>query len=342
MLSVSPEIARKRLYTSQFNSWEEEIECLPGIISFERSSVSYLSRVLSRFNSTDHYLTCPAYYAFTGRFGLWGFSKGKSRNPERKSQIIVFPQFGPVSPNLTAELIEKTPFPSGGYKLARYDYDQAEFFSALMNKRSSHYKFSVQIENELDWTYPVHTVPITKALSPAGRSMKSYRQHLSRLDMNKINLKPIRPDTDLPLILPVVDDWLKARQNSLSREHVIGSYYTLVDLMKCQNLNLEGIIYYYNKKSVALDIWALPDNNKKVASCLAGVSNMKIDGFSEYQIYAIAKILEKKGVHSICLGGSESEGLDKFKRKLNPTESLDLRSITVSPKRKRYPKATRY
>lgn len=315
-------------------SWQAQLERLPGILPLDKSTLSFLPRMLSRYTSPDPYMVCPSYHAFTGRYGLWAYYKERSllllaRNPANSDEILIFPQLGEQVPNLALDIIENIDMPAGGYRLARYPAEQAEFTAAILNKRASNFAFDVITEDILDWTYPVHVIETGKIVNPAGRKMKSFRQHLSDIDQSRITVKPFHSESDIPELMGIVDKWAKSKEGSVDYDEMIEVYSGLFDLVLHPALNLRGIKIYYDGELKAYEIWDMPKDKGGMANSFAGFSDAEISGFSEFQHYALCKALSEAGIERVCLGGSEAEGLDRFKRKMNPVQSVELKSIIV-------------
>lgn len=335
-------IAQNHIHTRPFipapqgapEDWAAQVEALPGVLRFKDDTLSYLATLLARFKSDDHYMVCAAYHAFTGRNGLWAYARGKAmvlfaRNPDNPAQIMFFPQLGEPFPLLALELMHRMPQPAGGYMFARYPAEQAEFIAAVMNRKSDHFSFEAVTETVLDWTYPVHTIATGDVVEAAGRRFKSFRQHLNTIDHATIEIKPLDPHRDIPELMGVIAPWAEAKADICPPEIMIDVYVSFLRVMQRSALNLQGVKFYMNGEPVAFEAWALPVAGSDTANSFAGFSKTKIRGFSEFQHYTICRILKARGVARICLGGSECEGLDSFKRKMNPVESIALKSIAV-------------
>ncbi len=70
-------------------------------------------------------------------------------------------------------------------------------------------------------------------------------------------------------------------------------------------------------------IWEETDPGRRHANSLGGVS-MGGKGLSEFGYRAMAEVLDQRGFKTVCIGGSETESLDAFKRKLAPARSTPL------------------
>mgnify|MGYP006274250761 CR=1 FL=1 len=296
--------------------------------------MGYPDSIRSWIETRDPYLGSPAYHAFTGRHGLWAYAKGKSivlfaRNPDNAGQIMFYPQLGAPFPNLALELIITLPEPSGGYQFSRIEKSQADFMVASMNKKSKFHDYAVIEEPSLDWKFPVHTLSTDKVSQAQGKAFKSMRQALNLARKHKVEAQPITIKNDYDKLISIVQNWAVNSPNISDAQHQIDTYKYLLRLVGHPGLSLEGLKFFLNGQLVAFEIWDLPDSPHKAISNLAGFNKANMRGFSEYQHYTICDHLRKKGYQKICIGGSENESLDYFKRKMNPVESLDLKTISV-------------
>lgn len=315
--------------------WERTVEKVPGVLRFKKETIPYLSTVLSRFQTRDPYMSCPVYHAFTGRKGLWCYSRGNSfllfsRNPDKPEQIMFYPQLGPLFPNLAIELMQMLPYPVGGYQFSRIEKESSEFLIASMNKRINKLRFSIKTEKRLDWAFPVHIVSTKAVIEKAGKKFKSFRQPINIFPQDRVRIEKIDPFRDQYELLSVVKSWAFSKKETNNPEELIEAYVSFFDIMRQSGISVEGMKFYFDKKLTAFEAWATPAKGDTIANNLAGFNKSDVRGFSEYQHYVICKELHKKGIKKICLGGSETKGLDAFKRKMNPVESVDLVSISVN------------
>lgn len=338
MLSVRPNMPRRVPGpVNQNKTWQETIGNIPGVIEFNKDTLPYLSAVLSRFTSNDPYVLCPAYHAFTGRHGLWGYAKGKSfllfaRHPNKPKTILFYPQFGNAFPNLALELLKNLKLPGFDFMFARYPTEYADFMAASMNKANTPFNFEAIREAVLDWTYPVHTLSTRSVVEATGKNFKSFRYDLHRVNQKEITTSPIHTEEDIKELASVIDVWTSAKLDLDDPQDTLYSYQYLLKLIQQDCLNLSGLKFYKNNQLVAFEVWSLPENNNKTANNLAGLNINAIEdlqGFSSYQYYTVCKTLLEQGVDYLCIGGSETAGLDHFKRKMSPVNSLPLQSIAV-------------
>lgn len=320
---------------NQNAAWYEHIERIPGVIRFVNDTYGYLSSVLSRFDVNDSYLACPAYHAFTGRNGLWGYSRGKAfllfaRHPNDEKKIIIYPQFGSLYPNLAFELLDRLNLPGFDFIFARYPAEYADFMAASMSKLSQERHFKAEIEEILDWTYPVYTLSTASVVEAKGGKFRSFRYDLYQVDAKQIAIEKIDPHADMHDILEVIRFWSLGRADA---DDIVSGYSFLLNLMQNPALNMSGLKFYKDNKLIAFEVWSVLQKDKTVANNLAGMnvnSDENLKGFSSFQYYTVCKILHEEGIEKVCIGGSETLGLDHFKRKMNPIKADILKSIKVS------------
>lgn len=321
-------------YHNPSSIWEQ-IESISGIIRFDSETYGYLSKVLGRYTSSDPYLTCPAYHALTGRRGLWGYAKGKSfllfaLHPNKEEEIIFFPQFGNPFPNLALEIMDKI---ESNFSFVRYPEDQVEFMAASMNRISSRFVFIPKTEDVLDWTYPVHTISTWLVSEAKGKNFKGFRCDLNEINPKRVSVEPINGRHDIASLRDIVQSWSKHnhKQDDILTDDC---YYTfLLNHYTHPALNLSGVKFFWDQELVAFEIWSVPNKNGALANSLAGLNAEflhELEGFSSYQHHVISKILSGQGIEYVCLGGSETAGLDHFKRKMFPIKSVRLKSIITN------------
>ncbi len=321
---------------NQNMAWHEQIERIPGVIRFDKETFAYLALVLEKFDIEDSYLSCPAYHAFTGRHGLWGYAQGKSfllfaRHPNDAHKIIIYPQFGNSYPNLGLDLLKKLSHLNFDYLFVRCPEDRAAFMAASLNKLSQSYFFKSETETILDWTFPVYTISTKNVVEAKGRKFRPFRYDLYQVEADKVRTEIIDPNSDMKDILDVISFWASKRDDA---EEIISAYSFLLDIMKNPCLNMSGLKFYKDNKIIAFEVWSILKGNKRIANNLAGMNvneDENLKGFSSFQYHAVCKALLEQGIEEVCIGGSETPGLDHFKRKMNPIKSLRLKSITVTP-----------
>ena len=99
-----------------------------------------------------------------------------------------------------------------------------------------------------------------------------------------------------------------------------------MDLFLLKNTNLEGQLIYHHDQLKSFAIW---DKIGIFSNEFAIASDKEIDGLSEYQMYNMCIQLEQEGIKKVNIGGSETNGLDRFKKKFHPAYSYNLNTFLV-------------
>ena len=58
----------------------------------------------------------------------------------------------------------------------------------------------------------------------------------------------------------------------------------------------------------------------------------QVSGLSRFVMLDMCQTLQARGFRRVCIGGSETSGLNQFKQQLRPVESLSLSSYAITPK----------
>lgn len=93
--------------------------------------------------------------------------------------------------------------------------------------------------------------------------------------------------------------------------------------------NLDGTVVYCNGNIEAINIVAKPVITGQPAVYLYPFFNTNIVGLSEFSYNSLCQRLHKKGIKTLDAGGSETEELDRYKRKFAPIESKKLSTIKI-------------
>jgi hypothetical protein len=116
---------------------------------------------------------------------------------------------------------------------------------------------------------------------------------------------------------------------------ILESGLSLLGLSKTVN-NLKGIALFYDNLPAGLAVWEMPSGQNLVANAMASSALRTIPGISEHLHRLMAADLYEHNVPYICIVCSETQGLDFFKRKFAPAQSIKLMSIQASKVKKSY------
>jgi len=314
--------------TSLDKKFEVSAIRLPTLEPVGRYDLPMLCQLLSKVDSVDPFARSPGYFAMTGRKGLWLYSDDQTsmliaQHPNDADQLLLFPPFG-CDPAGLLEYAMRDPFlPHGSRKIARIGLGH-EYLAMRMQVVGIG---TPETEDALDWIYPVHVISPAAVLEREGSGFSNFRGHVNKafregMQAENIDIKKHHGD-----ICEIVNRWASsAKKEGYSNNDLTSPTEYCLALMKEKALPLEGIITYSNGKPVGFWIWDESDRRNGMAMSMVRVA-MPPRGSAEFGALKACEVLKARGFFEFCQGGSETIGLDTFKRKLNPVRSIDLQSI---------------
>ncbi len=179
-------------------------------------------------------------------------------------------------------------------------------------------------EKELDWAYPVHTLGTSKVADHRGNLFQQFRTKLNKLDRSRITVDDLQPHQHSEAVAKILKGWNGPEPEKLA------PYQRLLDLFGA--LPLRGRLAFQDGQPVGFSIWEETSQAEGLANGYAHIGLHEVPGMSRFVILDMCETLLARGFDRVCIGGSETEGLDQFKRQLRPVESLDLASYDISLK----------
>ncbi len=174
------------------------------------------------------------------------------------------------------------------------------------------------------WAYPVCTLETNIVSQHSGNKFQQFRTALNRLDLNKIQATDFDPVQQRDAISEVLQRW------AMNDEDKISPYESLLELFDV--LPMRGRLIWYDGKPAGFSIWEETDPASGMANAHAHIGIHQVCGLSRFVMLDMCQVLEAKGVDRVCIGGSETSGLNQFKQQLRPVESLSLSSYAITPK----------
>lgn len=333
---------------------------------FEKIELSAVNRLGDTFNhvaSQDPYYISPAYYALTGRRGLWSWTPDDNTtlllclHPNLKNTVMIFPPFmqGTANAQQTMqkflEIMQKTE--SGlQFQIGRVPANEP-VKEALLGVQG--FNARVVDENVLDWAYPVPTYDLTQMRQRVGGKYAALRQALNSIDRkfqvnkpgSRLNLKEIDFNSKQNIfdLNTLVGAWENNAKAKGTHPHV--DRYTIEDdtyfdqlfrMAKVPELNLRGIFLMLDGKPQGFAIWEAPVGNTETANVFASqvaIFNAANDTtttphWSTGLIYKMGREIQNTGGQKICLGGSETEAQFNFKKKFVPETEFPLVTIALT------------
>ncbi|MCP4395569.1 MAG: hypothetical protein GY804_15075 [Alphaproteobacteria bacterium] len=339
-LAISNCIAIKNNNCFQLG-WTEKLSNLPNVREF---CPTLLTKYISKHDFTkcdlDSYSLSPAYYVLTGRKGAWIYEKNDTaivicNHPNTEGKALVFPEIG--KGGILLNLIKDMPSPPNGFQLARIPADRAkDMRNYLLSKFDSRYaSFKIVPEYAQDWLYPTRVICTEGVSAMTGSHFEEVRQKCNKL-LNKKEVVSVNLTSDFiknnkRQIEDLIFRWSANFDNkSGSLEGWISPFRQMLDA--CGNSShqqLNGTALYIDGCLEAVNIYEIPVASGLPANSFISFFNSKIKGLSEYNTKDVCQRLREQGIPSLNMGGSESKGLDRYKKKFNPIESKELCTIDV-------------
>lgn len=281
--------------------------------------------------TTDSYIYSPVYYFFTGRRGLFVYDCSGTKtficwHPNVFNTLLIFP---PLSKNdhtpdieVLTQLIRQLP------QKEKIEIHLCRVDEELQKKLQFHEQiFIPHHETVLDWIYPVHLLDTTLVKGLQGKHFQQVRQRINQLDITPFHLESLDIKKHYDEILNLIKIWGEYHTDTnYSIEDLVYPTQTLLDLFFLKNTNLEGQLIYHHDQLKSFAIW---DKIGIFSNEFAIASDKEIEGLSEYQMYNMCIQLEQEGIKKVNIGGSETNGLDRFKKKFHPAYSYNLNTFLV-------------
>lgn len=276
----------------------------------------------------DTFIYSPVYYLFTGRNGIWRYDTGHVvemivRHPNLQDSFLLLPAFdysnGRISPAVTIEVANqlRACYPMFNITLGRVPIEYHSAFSPL---------FEYRTERTLDWTYPCRILSTGLVDKMSGKHFQQVRQRINQLDTERCNVSKIDIN-DAKDLLHLVYSWAEAK--NLQR-YTLNDYTspseTLLKLFQSNLYNLLGLKIQIDNR---IESFCILEVSKNIANEFSIVTNTQIPGLADYQVQQMCHLLNSIGIEYVNLGGSESKGLDRFKRKFYPIISHSLSSYRI-------------
>jgi hypothetical protein len=309
--------------------WEASInECI-GIHRVTENNMLDFCTLLKSESDLDSYLTSPAYYAFTGRNGLWIYQNQASYipfcwHPNIPGQILIFPQRGDRNIGALANLLRQLPEPPSGLRLARI---QKENFWTDFDYISYPVALAPVVEHVLDWKYPVRVLSTEKVMQMQGADFRYIRNHVRQIIRRNIQIEPITK-TDGGHLRNFICKWAKGHTDKPAEVgEVSAPYQKIMEMLASPCFRLDGFVLKIDGAIQAFTLWDLSNGKAATANRFANLCNLDYRGLPEFVTRYTAERLFISGIQYLNIGGSETVGLDQFKNKFMPDYSLHLHSV---------------
>ncbi|WP_350335237.1 phosphatidylglycerol lysyltransferase domain-containing protein [Coralliovum pocilloporae] len=306
---------------------EAQSSRFPSLRPLQDSDLGMLQRALLRTTRADAYSQSASYLAMTGRNGLWLYSTDDTfmvvaSHPNKNDHLLLFPPMGREPAQLFSQALHDTRISSGQVQLARIS-EQDQLLLAWV-QASGH--MTVAPEGMLDWLFPVHTLS-TKAVSEhKGRQFRNFRHGINLARDANLTASLIDLKCDKAAIQNLTNQWAaESIRRRYSLDDLVAPTNAILSLMENTELPLHGLMVQKNGVPVGFMTWEETDPVNRTATSQCGLA-VEGKGVIEFIYLSMCEILNRRGFSHLCIGGSETAGLDQFKRKMNPVKSVPLQS----------------
>ena len=326
-----------------------------GLREFGDGHFLDLQRLLADAPTKDAYAKSALYYALTGRGKVWLINREIvcTIHPNRGDrELLVFFPFARDHVTLRQQITALADHERflGGFdcvSLARIPEDVcAALFLNGIGARAEMYlagcfKLNRIEEESLDWIFPSYDISLPQLFTTLGPRLAGFRNKVrkfNRADVEIVRLNKLDACCVAQAILDIAAGWAQARlrKNGVAepgREQVLellSPYIRIanMDYDICQSM--DGVFLHRGGEFIGFALWEWPARRRGTVAAVAALTKSYERGFSEYLQFVVAEKLSCRGYETMCIGGSETAGLDRFKRKLDPVETHRLCTVRLS------------
>lgn len=289
-------------------------------------TASNIVEICCTLHNPDSYVVSPVYYLMTGRKGgriltLDNKTLIVVKHPNLDNHYLIYPNIiGGENSDLKTEL-------EVAKMMLRQKCGIKVIIARVPAKIACRYKNLIVEEDYMDWKFPVHILDVVDVVNQKGKNFQQIRQRINQLNVHKCRTKEVDVFDDCDVILNMAINWATMfPYEHYSIDDLISPTLKLLELMKDSRLSIYGQIVYYDGVPSAYCLW---EQHEGIANGFAMSADRNIPGLAEYNIVEMCRILESRSVSKINMGGAESEGLNRFKKKFSPSDSLNLKSCMV-------------
>lgn len=296
----------------------------PRLITLDpHQDYALLSQICARAGTTDPFARSAGYFAVTGRKGLWLYGTERTamlilRHPNRSDRLLLFPPIGPDGAELMRSALIDPRLPEGRRQLARV--------TASETGLTAMFGMTAEREDVLDWAFPVHVVSTSALVARQGGAFNSLRGHVHRAERTGYVAEALDIGRDSDAVRAIANSWAASKvRDGFTHADLTGPTESCIALMTRGIASLQGVMVRGPQGPAGFWIW---EEGAGQAVSLVRISIGR-QGAAELAAVAAAARLHAGGIPLLCLGGSETESLDQFKRKLGPVHSVALGTVNL-------------
>ncbi len=284
----------------------------------------------------DPFLTA-GYLTVTGRRGLFRLTEADTPcylllHPNLRNHVLLLADWLRVDVDALAAAANAVAGQRMTCHLARVPEDAASRLSRLGGSLAlKHIP-----ERTLDWAYPVHVVKPDTIVKARGAKFQDVRTALNKY-RTRISLRTLqhRDACGHEAISGISRSWLQLRQGTEPAAPQRGYSSSFFESLSRQLVSRLGKTIHMLFSLDGRDIGFLVLELGSPVCLMAAQISVRMKYLNECMYWILAKWCQQRQISELCLGGSESAGLDRFKRKFSPTRSVPLATYEVAPAHRR-------
>jgi hypothetical protein len=283
-------------------------------------------------DSRDPYYLSPAYYALTGRRGLWRYAINDSSallvclHPNKINTVLLFPPLGNSLDNLIDRFLQDFQDINGiEYRLSRVTDDQRHLFERIKGEWIR--------EEILDWRFPVHVISCKDLLEMRGKEYRIIRGSNNKFNpISVVDEIEFNSEKSIARASRIARSWEESTRHYTRYDVDVDYFSSLFNIGASGALPIKGKIVSIDGRDVGLSVWENPVSSNGTANLFAtqvADGDSRLNNLSTFLVLSSVRQMHADGVKFACPGGSETEGMDSFKRKFVPAWSVNLHTCIL-------------
>ena len=312
-------------------------------IVIDEHTLQGLIRYSSARHGVDAY-ALPGYFIMTGRNGLEFVADAQAcfpacRHPNLSERLLIFPPVGDVKA-VDAYLDRLETWPANGVQLARFSPEDQQAFIDGLRRR---WKVTPFVEDTLDWgRYPVRSLPVQALALRVGKSFQNHRRKYNYVHKHIENIEIIEHwDSDKDeRVCDFIHDWAgkkHAQDDRFSLHDYASPYLSIVSIHS--TCDLRSVCLLFEDAAGRVLGMVVVEILGRVAATYMNIATDAISYLPTYILIRACEYLhETQAADVLCLGGSETESLNRFKANAQPdfarddaVLSYELQSFLIQP-----------
>ena len=212
-----------------------------------------------------------------------------------------------------------------GCSLARVPKQQRKWFEQNVVPHG----FRLIHEQLLDWRFPVHTIDCELVIRSSGKSFQDVRTAMNKF-RHRGSIKPVDLGDSAAndTLARIADEWVDNRTTNdrPSTEAFRPGFFESLRRLDPQSVRVKHLLLRVDGQPTGFAVV----ERGKVARLLAAQTVPGVKYMSDCLYFQVSDWCLKTGHRHLCLGGSETASLDRFKRKFCPIASTSLDSYVAN------------